>query len=498
MADVMDTESIDAIAGRAVSNARRTADARPLPELRTSLRRWPMTATAIATVAVVIVGLTAIINVRSEPVADTPATLEWLLRDVPTGWQPVVTRDPSSPPMDIESLPTDPNIYATDASPLGPSLAVYGSTATDFGVTPGAFSANAISYKEFELDGRRAASVKLRDGDLGLYVELDGTWAYLAATDIPEDDLLTFARSLRQDLTGRFEIDPALLTKGLRKVPFRPDPLPAFGSIDYQPPSNVNGLMSFSVGRSTLDFYARSAIGFRFEAVTIGDSTGYITSNWADNTADRSWIVLWQKDGLDFAIYATNITREQALAAARSASPATGAEWDQLADSLSTVDTIVTGTAPPLEPDVEPTDTVTPRDIDITVDVTDVSDNEQRWTGTLPTGEPWNAVVLRVFDRIETRITINGALTETSTGAQLPGDPNSTEVSCCSPIAITTNPDAASLRVLRPNGQRYTIELHTIPGTSNVRIALIGLPEGATLTELLDRDGNTIEEYVTG
>jgi hypothetical protein len=52
--------------------------------------------------------------------------------------------------------------------------------------------------------------------------------------------------------------------------------------------------------------------------------------------------------------------------------------------------------------------------------------------------------------------------------------------------------------VLRPNGDRYTIPLQSLPGTSDTRIALIGLPEGAVLTELLDEDGNVLQEYVTG
>jgi hypothetical protein len=500
MVDVMDRGSIDAIAHRAVSAAQRTADARALPELRTTPRRWRTPAIAIATVAVIIVGLTVIVDQRSEPVAETPASLEWLLRDVPNGWRPVLTRDPSSPPLKIESQPFSPNVYATDSSPLGPNLAVYGSTDADFGVTPGAFSANALGYTEFDLDGRRAAFVDLRDGDRGLYVEIDGAWAYLAATDVSDDDLLALARSIGPDLTGRFDIDPATLTNGMRKISPLPDPLPAFASIDYQPPAGSDGLMQFSVGRNTPGFYGRSSVGYRFEEIAVGDSTGYIAGDWVDNEADRSWIVLWQNDGLDFALYATDFTREQAVAAARSASPATEAEWAQLADSADVApsDTVVTGTAPPQILDVEPVDTVEPRDVDITVSVTNPSDNEQRWTGTLPTGEIWTAVVLRVFDRIETRITIDGVLTETSSGSPLPKATDSSEVTCCSPQAITTNPDAASLRVLRPNGDRYTIPLQSLPGTSDTRIALIGLPEGAVLTELLDEDGNVLQEYVTG
>ncbi len=500
MVDVMDRGSIDAIARRAVRSAQRAADGRALPELRTTPRRWRTPAMAIATVAVVIVGLTVIVDQRREPVAETPASLEWVLRDVPDGWRPVLTRDPSSPPLKIEPQPFAPIVYATDSSPLGPNLAVYGSTDADLAITPGAFMGNTVAYTEFELDGRRAAFVDFRGGHRGLYVEIDGAWAYLAATAVSDDELLTLARSIRPDLTGRFEVDPALLTNGMRKVSPLPDPLPAFAAVDYQPPEGSDGLMELLVARNTPDFYARSSVGYRFEEIPIGDSTGYIAGDWVGNDADRYWIVLWQNDGLDFALYASDFTREQAVAAARSASPATEAEWAHLADSaaVASSDTVVMGTAPPQILDVEPVDTVEPRDVDITVSVTNPSDNEQRWTGTLPTGEMWSAVVLRVFDRIETRITIDGVLTETSSGPPLPKATDSSQVTCCSPQAITTNPDAASLRVLRPNGDRYTIPLQSLPGTSDTRIALIGLPEGTVLTELLDEDGNVLQEYVTG
>jgi hypothetical protein len=69
------------------------------------------------------------------------------------------------------------------------------------------------------------------------------------------------------------------------------------------------------------------------------------------------------------------------------------------------------------------------------------------------------------------------------------------QVSCCNPIAITNNPQAAGLRILRSNGDRYTIPLHEMPGTGGVRVALIAIPDGTLLAELIDTNGNVLESY---
>ncbi|MEK7414195.1 MAG: hypothetical protein AAB263_12845, partial [Planctomycetota bacterium] len=125
------------------------------------------------------------------------------------------------------------------------------------------------------------------------------------------------------------------------------------------------------------------------------------------------------------------------------------------------------------------------RDVAITVTVDDVSNNEQRWSGSLPTGESWTAKITRVYDRMDVRYSIDGTLMESSFGTStaFAGD---NQVTCCNPMAMTKNPNAVSLRVLRSNGDRYTIPLHELPGTDGVRIALIAIPDGTLLTELVD------------
>ena len=192
------------------------------------------------------------------------------------------------------------------------------------------------------------------------------------------------------------------------------------------------------------------------------------------------------------------VTSDQILNAAASASLASPDEWADLvgAQNLRPNDTVATGTSPPVVPvDTKPAFVDGPRDVTIFVTVDDVSANEQRWSGVLPSGESWSAKITRVYDRMDIRYSIDGNLTESSFGtstAQATGDG---QVTCCNPMAITKNPKAVALRVLRPNGDRYTIPLHELPGMDGVRIALIAIPDSPLLNELIDATGNVLESY---
>ena len=45
-----------------------------------------------------------------------------------------------------------------------------------------------------------------------------------------------------------------------------------------------------------------------------------------------------------------------------------------------------------------------------------------------------------------------------------------------------------------PNGERYTIPLHELPGTDGVRVASIAIPDNL-LAELIDANGNVLQSY---
>ena len=474
---------------------------RRLPQLRRS-RRWVAPVLALAAIAVVVVGLIAIGTNRNQSVGNNPARWHWLLRDVPPGWKPTSVFDSTTdPPRGSSSDGFVRNFYATDAEPLGPSLIVESSTDPSQSSEIGSsYSPNALSYEEFDLDGKRAAFAMLPDDAKGLYVEINAAWVYLWSRGLSDESLRTLGGTLTADATGHYDVAGSALPDGMHKVDLTTIQNPDYVSIDYSPSSGDGSGMHFSIGPAAPTPIGRGAMPYEFKAVATGDFSGFLGSVTTGNAAPLTtqWLVLWRHDGLDFLISGSGVTSDQILSAATSASRASPDEWAHLLGSknIASSDTVPTGTAPPVAPvDTEPSFVGEPRDVAITVTVDDVSKTEQRWSGVLPTGESWSAKITRVYDHIEMRAYSNdGTVLESlsASTAQATGDG---QVTCCGPMAITKNPNAAALRVLLSNGNRYTIPLHELPGNDGVRTAFIPIPDLASLTELVDATGNVLQSY---
>ena len=477
---------------------------RPLAELRPrARRRWLAPVVALAAIAVVVVGLIVIGTNRNQSTGNNPARWHWLLRDVPSGWKATTVFDSTTDPAPATS--TDGlvrNIYATSAEPLGPLLVVESPEDPSQSMDIGSYAANALSYEELDLDGKRAAFATLPGGVRGLYVEINSAWVFMWSRGLSHEALRGLGRTLTADPAGHYDVAGSALPDGLHKVDVTANQNRDYVSIDYSPSGNDGSSMKFFIGPAAVTPVGREATGYEFKAVSAGDFSGFLgnlpSSNATPLTTD--WLVLWRHDGLDFTLTGRGVTSDQILNAATSASLASPDEWAGLLGSRNVRpnDTVATGTSPPVAPAVtEPSFSVEPRDIAITVTVDDVSNTEQRWSGVLPTGESWNAKVTRVYDHIEVHAySSDGTLLAGFTAfdiAQVTGDD---QVTCCSPMAITKNPDAAALRVLLSDGDRYTIPLHDLPGTDGARIAFIPIPDLAPLTELVDANGNVLESYV--
>jgi hypothetical protein len=499
MPELMEHESIDDVASRAVAALRRDVSARSLPELRLrSRRRWVAPVVALAAVAVVIVGLVAIGTNRNESVGNDPARLHWLLRDVPSGWKPTSVFDSTTAPA-RRALPNPflMNVYATDAEPLGPSLTVQGTTDTTQSIDIGSYSGDVLSYEEFNLDGKRAAFATLPNGGRGLYVEINSAWVYLSSRGLSDDVLRELARTLRPDTAGHFDVAASALPDGMHKVVSANDQPGDLVSIDYSATGNGLGILEFGIGRASAGLTRFGSTGYDFKAVSAGDFSGFLGSTTNGPPPTTVWLVLWRRDGLDFSLSGQGVSSDQVLKAAASASQASPDEWARLLGSrIAGPDaTAAAGTSPPVVPvDTQPSFVGEPRDVAITVTVHDVSANEQQWSGVLPTGESWSAKITRVYDRMDIRYSIDGNLVEAGFGTSTDQATGDGQVTCCNPMAITKNPKAAALRVLRSNGDRYTIPLHELPGTDGVRVALIAIPD-TLLAELVDASGNVLKSY---
>ena len=499
MSELMEHESFDEIARRAVAAVRRDVALRPLPELslRTP-RRWIAPVVALAAVVVVVIGLIAVGTNRNDAVGNDPARMRWLLRDVPAGWKPTSVFDQTTAPQ--RPLPDGfaMNMYATDAEPLGPSLTVHGTTDTTQGFELGSYSGEVLSYQEFDLDGKRAAFATLPSGGRGLYVEINSGWVYLESQGISDDVLRDLARTLAPDAAGHYDVGESALPDGMHKVVSASDRRLEVVSVDYAPPGNGSGSLQFASRPASPALLGFGSAILDFKAVSVGDFSGFLGSVTSTSQAQptTSWTVLWRRDGLEFVLTGQGVTSNQLLRAAASASRASPDEWAAFGSRVNApVATVVAGTSPPEAPtDTAPSFAGEPRDVAITVKVDDVSANEERWSGVLPSGESWDAKIIRVYDRMDIQYSIDGNVVETSFGTSTAQATTSGQVMCCHPMAITKDPKAVALRVLRSNGERYTIPLHELPGTDGVRVALIAIPDNL-LAELIDANGNVLQSY---
>jgi hypothetical protein len=501
MSELMEHGSIDDVAGRAVAALRREVTTRSLPELNLRVRRpWVAPVLAVAAVAVVVVGLIAIGTNRNDSVGNDPARLHWLLRDLPSGWRPISLFDSTTAPAGQLGLgPFAMNVYATDAEPLGPFLTVQGTTDTTQAIDIGSYSGDVVSYEEVDLDGRRGAFATLLSGGRGLYVEINLAWVYMSSRGLSDDVLRELAATLAPDAVGHYDVAGSAVPDGMHKVVSASDRPSDIVSIDYSPPGGGLGNLVFAIRPTSPALLGFGSTAFEFRAASVDGISGFLGSLTSDDTTPptTAWVVLWRRDGLEFALSGQGMSSDQILDAAASASQASPDEWASLLGSQIIVpgDTTPAATSPPEVPvDSEPLFEGEPRDVAIAVTVDDVSSNEQRWSGVLPSGESWSAKITHVYDRIDVRYFIDGNVVASSFGMSIAATTGD-QVTCCNPMAITRNPNSASLRVLRSNGERYTIPLHELPGSGGVRVALIAIPDGTLLSELMDASGNVLESY---
>ncbi len=498
-------ESFDAVLRAAALRLRDNLAYSAVPAFRaprlTHRRRWVI---VVAVAIVVVVGLVAIgTNRNDRSLGNDPASLRWLVEDLPAGWKPTSASDAGA--SEINQLPSLINLYSTRDPSKGPLLFVQGSMGIkDQGVAPGQ-TRGQTNYQETTIGGRRAVFADDL-ADRVLYIDIDGHWVLLKARNITDAQLRDLGRSVVLKDDGSAEIPAAALVDGLELV------APASASIDSMVlpragstvaastyDGGADGRMTLAVGRPHPAVLAFAELSYTLEPVKIGSASGFVGSYQVDSTPPSTVrMAYWEREGLAFTLTGQGVSQSDVLAAAESVAPAATSAWAALLQSAQPA--APAGTTPAVEGGAT-TDvpfTGEPHDVTVDVVVSDVSANEQQWSGTLPTGETWSVQVVRLYDSITLSTQLNGANQSFMSGpiARAPGE----EIGCCGPTnVITANPKASALRVLRHNGDRYTIPLHDLPGTAGLRIALIALPDsGPQGADLIDADGNVLETLPGG
>ena len=471
---------------------------------------------AIATVVVLIVGLVAIgTNRNDQSLGNDPSRLHWLLTDLPAGLVPVQMSEPgdqsqTGPPGVTAMI----NVYATDASPLGPIVSVAGSLGLrDQDIVPAAAGTN---FHETTIAGRRAANADGESGRRLLYVEVDGHWVVLTSRNIDDATLTKMAQAVVRSADGSAAIPSADLVDGLTLVLPADAPLSELGlgsnfaGISYGDPDGRSiGLQVYAPKPS-----ARANLGLSMsltptKVAGVDGFLGHYTIEGFVHPTDVR-VASWVRDGLQFRITGFDVTDVEVLAAAQSVERASDATWDELLQKTGAGE-VPTGTTPagttpagtvpaePAPPGTDPPFTGDVRDVVVDVSVANPSSNEQIWSGTLPTGEAWSVDINWVFDYVAMQPRIDGVPQGSSYGplARSPGE----EIGCCAPLnVITADPTAVAVRVTTNHGDRFSIPLHDLPGTDGLRIAAIALAGGGgpQRAELIDAAGNVLQTMPGG
>ncbi len=199
----------------------------------------------------------------------------------------------------------------------------------------GSYSPNALSYEEFEIDGKRAAFATLPDNAKGLYVEINSAWVYIWSRDVSDEFLRGFGRTLTADAAGYYDVAGSALPNGMQKVDMAAIQNRDFVSIDYSPSSDDGSSMYLSIAPAVPTPIGRGAFGYEFKAVSVNGFSGFLGSLTSENTTTLTteWLVLWRRDGFDFLLSGRGVTSDQILNAATSASQATPDEWARLVGS---------------------------------------------------------------------------------------------------------------------------------------------------------------------
>ncbi len=464
---------------------------------------------AIAAVVVLIVGLVAIgTNRNGQSEGNDPSRLHWLLTDLPQGLELAQVSEPgdqsqAGPP----GVTAMVNVYATDASPLGPIVSVAGSSGFgDQDIVPAAGGRN---FHETTIGGRRAATADGGSGQRLLYIEVDGHWVSLTSRNIDDAALMTMAQAVVRHADGSAEVPSADLVDGLTLVLGADAPVTDLfvggdlAGISYG--DAVGRTISLQVYSPKVSARANLGLSMPLTPMKVAGADGFLGHYAVENSVPPTdvRVAMWVRGGLEFRVTGFNVTDVEVLAAAKSVEHASDAEWAGLLQKVgggqapsgttpaATAELVPPGTDPPFTGDV--------RDVTIDVAVANPSPNEQVWSGTLPTGEAWSVEVSRVFDSVALRGSVGGQPQGLTYGplARSPGQ----EIGCCGPLsAITADSTATGLRVTTNHGDRFTIPLHDLPDAGGLRIAVVALAGGGgpQRAELIDADGNVLQTLSGG
>jgi hypothetical protein len=231
----------------------------------------------------------------------------------------------------------------------------------------------------------------------------------------------------------------------------------------------------------------------------IAHEVGGITYYVAEVVPDIIRIVTWENDGLAFQMFVTGAADTDVVHLARSVRPATADEW---AATLTVVPP-----RPQLPPQEQVSETTWPSpvtdgpDASSIVDVTIETRVEVLPDGgglvlhsALPGERDVPLTVLQTDDNLATSLDGDQFSVTGIAGATLPLLATAESAKWSGTYVLTPDARAATMQVVRANGDRYVVELVPVPGSGGLRAAYVSVPAGERWNaETLDQFGTPLD-----
>ena len=530
MTDLEDARehAIDERARRAAARLHRVATVRPLPPIAatsspasTSHRRLLAIAAAIVVIAGV-AGLYATVGRRSDPLARTSdGDPIWIIGNLPAGWSIASVTGPDTPNGPTTVTPPDVSVYGTDDVPLGPSAVL----TRGIGINEQSpLSGGASLLTESTVDGRPVVLGTWLGRRVG-WVKIGATWVRIDARPATDDRLRAVAAAVSLDADGLPVASG--LPDAMREIASGPMGTVApvlesrvpFGSgrrttVSYSrpdPPASTAGAPTGHAVFSSLTLVTGLAVPAELAMagatladlapVTVGDVPGWIAHVTLD-TGPTFTNVVWQRDGRMFELVGDAGSDTEAIALAASVRPANERQLpgnggrgttSTAADATTAAPSATTAAAAPPTVPVEPS---AAGPILVKVSTNSVTDNEIELHGTLPDGTDFTVGVVVLADGVKVR-GANGSSTSgipaTGNHLLLFGDSDRTGRTLTGPFAISSDPAARYIEVLRSNGLRYRAELTATKAHPGSRIGAVLVPQAEFVSgSLLAADGRVL------
>ena len=524
----MDTEMlahpIDGRARRAATDIIRLADARPLP-LSTPRRKrrrppWTIALATAAVVALVVSGLVAL-NRRATP-ADVPdpRPTNWIIGDPPGGLAATLRSDHRPWPAQSASFVS---VYATGDGPLGTVVMVTEPSAIDVAAgvdSSGAeLPSGAQAIYERVVDGRQITVATLPNRRRLALFKIGGVGWRMHTTPLTDDQVFRLAGAVVAGPDGHATIpdnalpdDVTLVGSGTSQVLGATTSLSAIADttrVDYTGTQDDRTRLAFAFGPRSAAEEASLAVFEQLTPTQVNDDPG-----WLASSAGGVPLLVWRHGDELFALAANDPPIQSdvdLLTVARSVRPATATEWSAIPTSSAqptAPEGTTNATIAATPGDGGPPDTaspvtlaqgVEPVDTDIVVTATSVTPNEMTVRDELADGTSYETsfVVLTSAVRIQAGAGAQGGFYTLNLPMSV--DPALQPISddrFSGVTVVTQRSDAASLRVLRSNGERYTTPLTSAAAHPNVRFAAILFPAHQMYGfELLAKDGSVIASF---